>query len=211
MKTALAEVDKQLIDREAGVIRLLTPPFDGGDSDPGYIKGYPPGVRENGGQYTHAACWVVMALSELGEADRAWEAFRMLLPCTHSDTREKAELYRVEPYVIAADIYSEAPHTGRGGWTWYTGAAGWMVRVAYVHLMGWRRRGNHVTLNALLPSHWDEVSVHLRFGGAVYTLTARRGCLSPMLDGQPLADTELELIDDGKEHIALFPPRADRA
>ena len=211
VKTALAEVDKQLIDREAGVIRLLTPPFDGGDSDPGYIKGYPPGVRENGGQYTHAACWVVMALSELGEADRAWEAFRMLLPCTHSDTREKAELYRVEPYLIAADIYSEAPHTGRGGWTWYTGAAGWMVRVAYVHLMGWRRRGNHVTLNALLPSHWDEVSVHLRFGGAVYTLTARRGCLSPMLDGQPLADTELELIDDGKEHIALFPPRADRA
>lgn len=209
VKTALTEVNDRLIDRETGVIRLLTPPFDGGDADPGYIKGYPPGIRENGGQYTHAACWVVMALAELGEADRAWEAFRMLLPSNHSNTPEAAEQYRVEPYVVAADIYGEAPHAGRGGWTWYTGAAGWMVRVAYVHLMGYRRQKNRVSLHALLPSEWEEASVCIRFGNARYTLIARRDCLAPTLDGNPIDASGIEMTDDGKEHIALFPPRLD--
>lgn len=211
VKAALTEVNERLIDRGTGVIRLLTPPFDGGDADPGYIKGYPPGIRENGGQYTHAACWVVMALAELGEADRAWEAFRMLLPSNHSNTPEAAEQYRVEPYVVAADIYGEAPHAGRGGWTWYTGAAGWMVRVAYAHLMGYRRQKNRVSLHALLPSEWEEASVCIRFGTARYTLIARRDCLAPTLDGNPIDASGIEMTDDGKEHIALFPPRPNGA
>ena len=206
VKTALKEVETQLIDREHGLIRLLTPPFDGTTTDPGYIRGYPPGVRENGGQYTHAACWLVIALAETGQADRAWEAFRMLMPWTHSDTEEKADIYRVEPYVMAADIYSELPHAGRGGWTWYTGAAGWMLRAAYVHLMGYRRKGEYASLRALLPESWDEVSMAVRVGGATYTLTARRDCGSPLIDGKPMPPEGVRLTDDGREHFALFPP-----
>ena len=208
VKTAMNEADRQLIDREHGIIRLLTPPFEGELPDPGYIRGYPPGVRENGGQYTHAACWLVIALAELGLADRAWEAFRMLLPYTHSDTEEKARTYRVEPYVMAADVYSEPPHEGRGGWTWYTGAAGWMLQAAYLHLMGFRKRGEYAVLNALLPAGWDEAGVTVRAGQAVYTLTARRDCGSPLLDGQPMPPEGIRLIDDGKEHFAVFPPAA---
>ncbi len=207
VKTAMNEVDRQLIDREHGLIRLLAPPFDGKSLDPGYIRGYPPGVRENGGQYTHAACWTVIALAALGYADRAWEAFRMLMPDVHSDSDEKALLYRVEPYVIAADVCSEDPHTGRGGWTWYTGAAGWAVRAAYIHLMGLVRRGDTVTLRALLPKDWSEAAVTLRIGRSTYTLTARRSCGSPLIDGMPMPPEGVRLIDDGKNHLAVFPPR----
>ncbi len=207
VKTAMSEVEKQLIDRENGIIKLLTPPFDGEIPDPGYIRGYPPGIRENGGQYTHAACWVVIALAELGLGDKAWEAFGMLLPCSHSNTEEKALEYRVEPYVIAADIYGEPPHTGRGGWTWYTGAAGWMVRAAYVHLMGLSIRGKYAVLNALLPLSWDEASVTLRVGQSLYTLTARRSCGSALLDGAPLSPEGVALVDDGLNHQAVFPIR----
>ncbi len=207
VKTALNEADRQLIDREHGLIRLLTPPFEGETPDPGYIRGYPPGVRENGGQYTHAACWLVIALSEMGWADRAWEAFRMLLPCFHSDTESKALLYRAEPYVIAGDVYSEPPHTGRGGWTWYTGAAGWMLHAAYFHLMGFRRQDDRITLRALLPDGWDRVSMTIREGASVYTLETRRDCGSPLIDGLPMPADGLRLIDDGRTHYAVFPPR----
>ncbi len=206
VKMAMAEVEKRLFDRKYDIIKLLTPPFDG-SCDPGYIRGYPPGIRENGGQYTHAACWVVMALALLGQADQAWEAYRMLLPSTHSDTQEKALRYRVEPYVIAADIYGEPPHAGRGGWTWYTGAAGWMVRVAYVYLMGYRRRGQFASISALLPEGWDSVSMRVRVGASVYTFSARRDCGSPTLDGQPLPPEGVSLTDDGQSHTAIFPPR----
>jgi len=209
VKTAMNEVQSQLFDRDAGLIRLLTPPFDGHTTDPGYIRGYPPGVRENGGQYTHAACWVVIALAELGLADRAWEAFRLLMPYTHADTEEDALRYRTEPYVIAADICSEEPHTGRGGWTWYTGAAGWMVRAAYHHLMGLRRRGSYAVMRALLPKEWDEISLTLRVGSSLYTFAARRSCGSPLLDGNPLPPEGVLLTDDGGKHLAVFPPREE--
>ena len=209
VKIAMNEVERQLFDRETGLIRLLTPPFDGQTTDPGYIRGYPAGVRENGGQYTHAACWAVIALAELGLADRAWEAFRLLMPYTHADTEEDALRYRVEPYVIAADICSEEPHAGRGGWTWYTGAAGWMVRAAYHHLMGLRRRGQYAVLRALLPSQWDEASLTLRVGSSLYTFAARRSCGSPQLDGSPMPPEGVFLTDDGKEHLAVFPPREE--
>ncbi|NLG24610.1 MAG: hypothetical protein GX558_04595 [Clostridiales bacterium] len=206
-RAAMAQVSGQLIDRERGIIKLLTPPFDGDSRDPGYIRGYPPGVRENGGQYTHAACWVVMALADLGLNAQAWEAFEMLMPYSHADTREKLDVYRVEPYAIAADVYGEPPHAGRGGWTWYTGSAAWMVRVCHSHLMGYARRGDYATLSALLRPDWAEASVVVRAGAATYRLTARRGVTEPTLDGRPLDERGVRLVDDGRDHQALFPPR----
>ena len=193
-----------LTDREHGLLKLLTPPFDG-RTDPGYIKGYPAGVRENGGQYTHAACWAVIALAKLGLADEAWSLFRMLMPYTHADAPEKAALYRAEPYVLAGDIYGEAPHAGRGGWSWYTGAAGWMLVAAYHALMGLSCAGGKARLSPLLPREWDEAQVVLSFGRARYTLVARREAASVTLDGRNVPF--VPLIDDAGEHVAVFPPR----
>ena len=128
-RQAMSAVDERLVRPEDQLLLLFTPPFDKTARDPGYIKGYPPGIRENGGQYTHAAIWAVWAFAELGQGNRAHELFRLLNPISHSDTPEKAEQYRVDPYVVAADVYSVAPHVGRGGWTWYTGSASWMYRL----------------------------------------------------------------------------------
>lgn len=203
---AMDEVMNQLVDRENGLVRLLTPPFDG-ESDPGYIRGYPPGIRENGGQYTHAACWVVLALAKLGRAEEAWSFFHMLLPASHADTAEKAARYRVEPYVMAADVYDGAPHTGQGGWTWYTGAAGWMLRAAWTGLLGLEKRGDTVRMKALLPGAWNEISAVLRVGRATYTLTSSRACAEARLDGEPCVDGAVRLVDDGAQHRAVFPAR----
>ena len=205
-QAAMNAVSESLIDRKNGVIRLLTPPFDG-ESAPGYIRGYPPGVRENGGQYTHAACWVVLALAALGRAEEAWAAAKMLLPASHGDTKEKEAIYRVEPYVIAADIYDGAPHAGRGGWTWYTGAAGWMLRAVRNGLCGLQWRGGAVSMCALLPEGWDSVSATIRVGGACYTLVSSRDCDRARLDGETLEDGFVRLIDDGAQHRAIFPAR----
>ena len=206
-QAAMNAVSESLIDRKHGLIRLLTPPFDG-ESAPGYIRGYPPGVRENGGQYTHAACWVVLALAALGRAGEAWEAARMLLPASHGDTREKEAIYRVEPYVMAADVYDGAPHAGRGGWTWYTGAAGWMLRAVRNGLCGLQWRGGAVTMSALLPEGWASVSATIRVGAASYTLVSSRDCDRARLDGEPLEDGFIRPIDDGAHHKAVFPARA---
>ena len=197
---------ERLIDPENGLIRLLTPPFDG-RRDVGYIGGYPPGIRENGGQYTHAACWVALALAALGRSEEAWEVFRLLLPAAHRDTREKEAVYRVEPYVMAGDIYDGGPHTGRGGWTWYTGAAGWMLRTAWTGLLGLEKRGDTLRMNALLPKAWRDVSAVMRVGRATYTLTSSRDCAEASLDGVPCPEGTIRLIDDGREHRALFPAR----
>ena len=202
-RTAMQEVLRQLWEPGRGIVKLLTPPFTGEDVDPGYIRGYPPGVRENGGQYTHAACWVVLALARLGMAEEAWKIYRAILPCAHSDTKEKAEIYRLEPYAVAGDVYGEPPHEGRGGWSWYTGAAAWMLRVVYYELMGLKKRGDVVELHAQLPAGWQEASVVLRKGAAKYTLVACRGCEGVTLDGEPV--DEVCLKDDGREHIARFP------
>ena len=131
----------------------------------------------------------------------------MLMPYTHCDTEAQALVYRTEPYVVAADVYSEAPYAGRGGWTWYTGAAGWLVCAAYQHLMGFEKRGSYASLHALLPGEWDELSMTLRVGASLYTFTARRSCGSPLLDGEPLPPEGVLLIDDGRNHSAFFPPR----
>ncbi len=207
VRRAMDQVYLQLVDERVGIVKLLTPPFDGEGTDPGYIRGYLPGVRENGGQYTHAACWVVMALAKLGQTQRAYRVMDMLLPSRHADSEEKAARYRVEPYVVAADVYGEGVLTGRGGWTWYTGAAAWLNRVAVYELAGLEKRGSRVRLNALLPKEWDQMELRLRWGRSEYHLMAQRDAARAQLDGQSMADGWVELIDDGRQHQAVFPPR----
>ena len=151
MTQAMENLDRRLVRRDARLIQLLDPPFDKSDLNPGYIKGYVPGVRENGGQYTHGAIWTVMAFAAMGDAKRAWELFALINPVTHADTPEASALYRVEPYVVAADVYAVPPHTGRGGWTWYTGSAGWMYRLITESLLGLRLDSGQASLRTVPP------------------------------------------------------------
>ncbi len=171
---AMDRVLDQLVDPEARLVRLFTPPFARTERNPGYIKGYPPGVRENGGQYTHAATWVVYALARLGRADEAYRLFSMLNPITHSMDAKAAETYRVEPYVIAADVYSVGDKTGRGGWTWYTGSAGWMYRTAIEAILGITRRGDCLLVKPCLPSHWPGFEATLTLGTKSLAISVQR-------------------------------------
>lgn len=196
-ESAMQSVKERLIDWDAGVLRLLAPPFDGEADTVGYIAGYVPGVRENGGQYTHAACWTGIALAELGQVEDAWRALYALMPYTHAQTGEGARRYIVEPYVVAGDVYGTPPHTGRGGWTWYTGAAGWLAQFG-LRLLGYERKGNFASLRALLPPQWQEVRLKVRVGASAYTLISRRGAPER---------SAVELIDDGQEHTEVFPAR----
>ena len=193
-RRALAAVERELIDSDAGLALLFAPPFDKGLKDPGYIKGYPPGIRENGGQYTHAAAWTVMAFAALGEGDRAASLLSMLNPINHSRTRSEAQRYKVEPYVVAADIYSHPPHVGRGGWTWYTGAAGWIYRAGLESLLGLRRRGEALVLDPCIPRHWPGFKLVYRYGDARYEIEVEnpdgvcQGVAEAILDGVPLLE-----------------------
>jgi cyclic beta-1,2-glucan synthetase len=193
---ALDAVEEHLISDRDRIIRLLTPPFDRTAEDPGYIKGYVPGARENGGQYTHAALWVVKAMAELRRPDRAAELLDYLNPILHASTRERADRYEVEPYVIAADIHGVPPHVGRGGWTWYTGSAGWMIRVALESVLGFRvAGGKEIVLSPCVPKHWERFAITYRPPGtdSCYAITAvnpgRDGSdlIAATLDGAPLA------------------------
>ena len=161
---AMAAVSERLVRPEDQLLLLFTPPFDKTAHDPGYIKGYPPGIRENGGQYTHAAIWAVWAFAQLGQGNRAGELFRLLNPILHSDTPEKVAKYRVDPYVVAADVYSVAPHVGRGGWTWYTGSASWMYRLGIEGLLGLKRLGNRLQIDPCIPDDWPGYDAHLSGG-----------------------------------------------
>jgi cellobiose phosphorylase len=210
--SALDAMERELVDEEAGIIRLLKPAFDRTPNDPGYIKGYVPGVRENGGQYTHAALWAVRALAEAGRVDRAAPLLAMLSPISHSATREAADRYRVEPYVIAADVYGEPPHVGRGGWTWYTGSAGWMYRVMLESVLGFRLvEGKWIELNPAIPAKWKEFSIRFRVPGGetVYDIDVRNG--SPArrvtIDDHPVAmegsSVRLPIERDGKTHRVI--------
>ena len=174
-RQAMASARAALVDDEHDLIRLFTPPFDKTPKEPGYIKAYPPGVRENGGQYTHAACWFVLALAELGLGDEAWAGMRKLLPVNHALTREAAEKYRVEPYVVAADIYSEGPLAGRGGWTWYTGSAGWLYRTAVEGILGIRKEGDALRINPAMPSEWDGFAATLVVDGRKVAIRVEAG------------------------------------
>ncbi len=188
------------------MILLFTPPFDKSARDPGYIKGYLPGVRENGGQYTHAAIWTAWAFAKLGQGDLAMELFSMLNPINHADTPEKVETYKVEPYVIAADIYSVPPHTGRGGWTWYTGSSGWMYRLGLEAILGITKVGNALSINPCIPAHWDGFKVNYRFGATHYKISVEnpshfnRGVREVRVDEILVNDKLIALADDGNLH-----------
>jgi cyclic beta-1,2-glucan synthetase len=203
---AMVAVEEYLIRRGDGLVILFTPPFDRGALDPGYIKGYVPGVRENGGQYTHAALWVLIAYALLGDGDRAGELFALLNPISHASTRAGLHKYKVEPYVAAADVYAVWPHAGRGGWTWYTGSASWMYRAGLEYILGFGRRGESLRIEPCIPRWWREFEINYRHGSAHYRIKVEnphgvsRGVVSVELDGEPLATGDVPLTDDGAQH-----------
>jgi cyclic beta-1,2-glucan synthetase len=213
---AMRALEEHLVCADARLLMLLTPPFDRTTRDPGYIKGYLPGVRENGAQYTHAALWAVLATALRGDGDRAFELYLMLNPLTHSRTPEAVETYRVEPYVVAADVYTADGQVGRGGWTWYTGAASWMYRVGLEAILGFTRRGDTLFIDPSVPGSWSEFSIEYRFGGAVYQIAVhdpgalRRVGAEAILDGRALGRPEIPLMNDGARHEVVIRPRQRR-
>lgn len=203
---AMQSLDERLVDEQIGIIKLLTPPFDGDGPNPGYIQGYVPGVRENGGQYTHGAIWAVMAFAQMGNSERAWQLWSMINPVNHSLDAEAVARYKVEPYVMTADIYSVAPHTGRGGWSWYTGSAGWAYRLLVESLLGITRHGEQLSVKPLLPAAWPSVSLTYQHGSSEYFIEATRseGHYTLSLDGVVLTGDRITLTDDGQRHQVMI-------
>ncbi|MDB5802562.1 MAG: NdvB [Rhodocyclales bacterium] len=205
-RMAMDEVYKRLVRRDDQLIQLLDPPFDKSDLYPGYIRGYVPGVRENGGQYTHAAIWTTMAFAALGDGQRAWELFGMINPVNHAASRKGMAAYKVEPYVVCADVYGVAPHTGRGGWSWYTGSAGWMYRLIVESLLGLRREGDRLSINPCMPDDWKTFSMRYRYGETSYhiaVLRAAAGVEAAMqltVDGVLQKEAVVVMCDDKAEH-----------
>lgn len=204
-RSAMQALDQHLVRRDLGLIQLFEPPFDRSTLDPGYIKGYVPGVRENGGQYTHAGIWAAMAFAELGDSAKAWELTRMLNPLSHGRSAEAVDVYKVEPYVISADVYAVAPHAGRGGWSWYTGSAGWMYQLLVESLLGLRLEGARLHLRPVLPADWPGFSLDYRFGDSLYQIHVQQSPQadnnqSVSLDGVLQPTAEVLLIDDGQPH-----------
>jgi cyclic beta-1,2-glucan synthetase len=199
----------RLVDRNAKLVKLFDPPFDAGTLQPGYIKGYVPGIRENGGQYTHAAIWLVQALAELGRGADALALWQMISPLSHTDTPEAVARYKVEPYVVAADVYGVPPHVGRGGWTWYTGSAAWLYRAALETLLGFTKRGDALTFNPKLPPEWGGFEVTYRFGSAVYRCAVEFGDEAGVwVDGEAVPGGAVPLRDDAREHaVRVRVPR----
>jgi cellobiose phosphorylase len=206
---AMDSVDQRLVRRDSQLVQLLDPPFDKSAVDPGYIRGYVPGVRENGGQYTHGAIWAAMAFAALGDRERAWELLTMINPANHARSPEGIATYKVEPYVVAADVYAVAPHIGRGGWSWYTGSAGWMYRLIMESLLGLRLEADRLHLAPCLPADWPGFKIHYRYRETVYHIavtqmdtgdTAPRGVTRLMVDGVERFDKVIPLLDDRREH-----------
>ncbi|MDI6746986.1 MAG: glucoamylase family protein [Rhodocyclaceae bacterium] len=208
-RMAMQAVDARLVRRDAALVQLLDPPFDTSNLDPGYIRGYVPGVRENGGQYTHSAVWAAMAFAALGERARAWELLTMINPVNHALSAEDIATYKVEPYVAAADVYAVAPHIGRGGWSWYTGSAGWMYRLVLESLLGLRLVGSKLHFTPCLPADWQAFKIHYRYRETVYHIAVAQtrggdavacGVASVTLDGVEQSDRTVSLVDDHREH-----------
>jgi cyclic beta-1,2-glucan synthetase len=205
---AMAAVEKHLVRRDDGLVLLFNPPFDQTPLDPGYIKAYPPGIRENGGQYTHAAIWSIIAFAMLGDGDKAGELFSILNPINHASTPDAVQRYKVEPYVACADLYSIAPHIGRGGWTWYTGSAGWMYRAGLESILGFRLQGATLLLDPCIPTAWPSFRIQFRYHSARYDIQVEnsrgvsRGILRAELDGVVLSGNQarIPLTDDGATH-----------
>jgi cyclic beta-1,2-glucan synthetase len=204
-RMAMQSLNKYLVREDARLIMLLTPPFDKTTHDPGYIQGYLPGVRENGAQYTHAALWAVLATALQGDGNRAFELFQMLNPITHADSAEGVDTYKVEPYVVAADVYTAKGHLGRGGWTWYTGSASWMYRTALEAILGFRQQGEQLFIEPCIPSSWDGFTIEYRFRSSTYQIVVEnpdkleRGTVQLTVDGRSV-DKAIDLVDDGKQH-----------
>jgi cellobiose phosphorylase len=193
------------VRRDHALIQLLDPPFDKSALNPGYIKGYVPGVRENGGQYTHGAIWTVMAFAALGDSRRAWELFAMINPVNHARSAAAIATYKVEPFVAAADVYAVSPHTGRGGWTWYTGSAGWLYRLVVESLLGLKLELNKLRVTPCFPADWESFKVHYRSRETVYHINvlqthAADGETSVTVDGVAQSDASIALVDDRHEH-----------
>jgi cyclic beta-1,2-glucan synthetase len=220
---AMAKMDEYLVRRGDRLVLLFAPPFDHSDVDPGYIKGYLPGIRENGGQYTHGAIWSVLAFAALGDGDKAAELFSILNPITHSSTPSQVDRYKVEPYVMAADVYTQPPHIGRGGWTWYTGSASWMYQAGVEWILGFRLRGKTLLMDPCIPHEWPGYEIDFRYQSARYEIVVEnpqgvsRGVAASQLDGQELPDgiAAIPLADDGITHqvrvvlgqVPFSPPR----
>jgi cellobiose phosphorylase len=203
-RIAMESVNRHLVRKGDGIIRLLAPPLDESALNPGYIKGYVPGVRENGGQYTHAAVWTAMAFARMGDAERAWELASLINPVNHARTPEEVAVYKVEPYAVAADVYAVSPHTGRGGWTWYTGSAGWMYRLIMESILGLRLEADKLILEPCIPDDWTGFKMQYRYRETFYRIDVKRSpggeAPSLSLDGQGLDGTAVPLVDDGRDH-----------
>jgi cellobiose phosphorylase len=205
-RMAMEAVDKYLVRRDDALIQLLDPPFDKSSLNPGYIKGYVPGVRENGGQYTHGAVWTTMAFAALGDSRRAWELLSMINPVNHGKSVEGIERYKVEPYVVAADVYAVSPHTGQGGWTWYTGSAAWMYRLIVESLLGLKLETDKLSFSPCLPAEWDGFTVHYRFRETIYHIRVMqkqagdKETATITVDGVVQPGKIIALVDDGHDH-----------
>ncbi len=204
-RLAMEAVDQRLVRRHQALIQLLDPPFDQSDLNPGYIQGYLPGVRENGGQYTHAAIWAAMAFAALGDRRRAWELLTLINPVNHAKSPAAMATYKVEPYVVAADVYALSPHTGRGGWTWYTGSASWLYRLIMESLLGLRLEVDKLHFAPCFPAEWQEFKIHYRYRETVYHIVVQHlggsGETSVTVDGVEQHDPAIPLVDDRQEHV----------
>lgn len=206
-KEAMDSVENYLIDYDNALIKLLSPPFDKGNLNPGYIKGYVPGVRENGGQYTHAAIWVIMAYTIMGDGDKAWKLYNMINPINHTRTPIECAKYKVEPYVMAADVYAVEPNVGRGGWTWYTGSSGWMYRVGIENILGFKKRGETLLIDPCIPKDWGKYEIQYKYKDRTKYIIEienpeklNRGVQEVYIDGKLIDDKLIKLVDDGVTH-----------
>lgn len=218
-RMAMNALDERLVRRQDGLVQLLDPPFSKSQLDPGYIRGYVPGVRENGGQYTHGAIWAAMAFAELGDSARAWELLAMINPVNHGLTANDVSRYKVEPYVVTADVYAVPPHIGRGGWSWYTGSAGWMYRLIVESLLGLRREGEMLYFAPCLPADWPSIDIRYKFHETDYLITIFQSnaahssgavLVNLTLDGVQQADKAIHLFNDQREHVVLVGRSAGR-
>ena len=207
---AMESLKRYLIKEDIGIILLFSPPFDKGEKDPGYIKSYVPGVRENGGQYTHAASWVISAFAALGQGDTAWKLFNMINPINHTRTLKECSIYKTEPYVLSADVYSVNPHAGRGGWSWYTGAAGWFFKAGLEYILGFKKRHDMVFINPCIPSYWEGFQILYRYGDTTYSINVENpdkvntGIKSIAIDGTIVKTEGIRLVNDGNMHDVII-------
>ena len=200
----MESLDNHLVDKQNGLIKLLDPPFEKSNLEPGYIKDYLPGVRENGGQYTHAAIWAIIANVMLGFGDKALEYFRIINPIEHARTKESAQKYKVEPYVIAADVYGSQNLVGRGGWTWYTGSSSWYYKAGIEYILGLKIENETLKIEPCIPKEWKNYSIRYEYGTSIYNITVENpntkstGVEKFIVNGQELAEKQLKLINNGK-------------